>query len=541
MTSLVSAAVEVLALLATLAAAAALARPFRQARPAAAPEPGRPLRAFLAPLVSPLAVIGLSAALLDPARAAGRALAADVGGYGLHFRAWMLFWLVVLAVSLLDGIADAAAALRRKPPPIPDLLRSILRAAVFVAAAFVILNRVLGRDISALLTSTALLTAVIGFALQGVLGNLLAGMSLHLVRSVVPGDWIAVEGVEGEVIETNWRETRLRTTGGHIIVVPNGKLAESLVQNLTRPTPVRRHAVNVGASYSDAPAEVIAALVASALSVPDVLRDPPPSAFVTEYKDFGVNYQLRFWSRRYFDRTPLEGDVNRMIWYQFKRRGIEIPFPMSDKLLNDFMEVVAAQRRQAPRELEIERRLADLAASEFVTRILVDEQDRPLVSREEMRALVGLMRHVPYTRGETIFRQGEAGESCFVVVRGQIRGSIENEGATEPGRFTVGPGGVLGEMSLTTGLPRTATIAAEDEVELLEIPREAFARLLGLRPEIPEILARVVSGRAAANAEALEKLKAAGAEAGKSLERASLLKRFLGLLGRKGQPEGPPG
>jgi small-conductance mechanosensitive channel/CRP-like cAMP-binding protein len=533
MTSIVSAAVEVLALLATLAAAAVLARPFRRPRPAAAPEPGRPLRAFLAPLVSPLAVIGLSAALLDPARAAGRALAAAVGGYGLHFRAWMLFWLVVLAVSLLDGIADAAAALRRKPPPIPDLLRSILRTAVFVAAAFVILNRVLGRDISALLTSTALLTAVIGFALQGVLGNLLAGMSLHLVRSVVPGDWIAVEGVEGEVIETNWRETRLRTTGGHFIVVPNGKLAESLVQNLTRPTPVRRHAVNVGASYSDAPAEVIAALVASALSVPEVLRDPPPSAFATEYKDFGINYQLRFWSRRYFDRTPLEGDVNRMIWYQFKRRGIEIPFPMSDKLLNDFMEVVYTQRRLQSEDGERARLTDDLMASEFVTRILVDEKGAALVTREELRGVAEHLRRVRYTRGETIFRQGEAGESCYVVVRGRLQGRIAQEGVAEPHRFGAGPGAVIGEMSLMTGLPRTATVAAEEEVELLEIPREAFARVLGLRPEIPEVLASVVSGRAAANAEALEKLKAAGGEAGKSLERASLLKRFLGLLGRK--------
>jgi len=336
------------------------------------------------------------------------------------------------------------------------------------------------------------------------------------------------------VVATTWRETRLRTTGGHIIAVPNSKLAESIVNNMTRPTPVRRHALNVGASYSDEPAAVIAALTESALSVPEVLRDPPPSAFVTEYKDFGINYQLRFWSGRYFDRAPLEGDVNRMIWYQFKRRGIEIPFPMSDKLLNDFMEVVATQRKQAPEEREVERRLGDLAASEFVTRILTDESGQAIVTREELRELAKLMRSMPYTRGETVFRQGDAGESCYVIVRGRVQGCIAYEGVPEPGRFTAGPGAVIGEMSLITGLPRTATITADEEVELLEIPGEAFTRLLGLRPEIPGILSRVVAGRAAANSAALDKLKAAGAaDLGKTLQRASILQRFLALLGRK--------
>ena len=69
-------------------------------------------------------------------------------------------------------------------------------------------------------SSPALLTAVVGFALQGVLGNLLGGMSLHLTRSVVPGDWVRVGEEEGRVIETNWRETRLRTLGGHTIGEP---------------------------------------------------------------------------------------------------------------------------------------------------------------------------------------------------------------------------------------------------------------------------------------------------------------------------------
>jgi len=187
--------IEILALLAVLGAAAAMARPFRHS-PDAGHEARFPLRSFWAPLVMPLTVIGLSAVLFRLASQAA-CCQAQMPSLERHARAWMVFWTAVLAVNLVESVAGFVWALRGKAFPVPELLRNILRALLYVAAAFLVLNRILGRDISTLLTSTALLTAVVGFALQGVLGNLLAGMSLHLARSVFPSDWIAVDGVEG--------------------------------------------------------------------------------------------------------------------------------------------------------------------------------------------------------------------------------------------------------------------------------------------------------------------------------------------------------
>ncbi len=81
----------------------------------------------------------------------------------------------------------------------------------------------------------------------------------------------------------------------------------------------------------------------------------------------------------------IDGDVARKIWYQFKRRGIEIPFPMSDKLLNDMMAVVSHQRRLPPQDDEIERRVGDLKDSDFCTRILVDADGQALLQDAELR------------------------------------------------------------------------------------------------------------------------------------------------------------
>jgi len=487
---------------------------------------GRALRFLAGRVAFPLAVLVLTRPFYYAADALWtvRLPAAYLSG-------WLSFWAALLLLNILEALAIQVYSLRGRSFPIPSLLRNIIRFVYLLLALFAILRFGLKIDISPLLASTALLTAVIGFALQGVLGNLLGGMSLHLTRSMVPGDWIRVGDDEGRVVATNWRETRLRTLGGHTIVVPNSIVSSSVVRNLSTPTPVRRHQINVGASYSDAPGEVIAALESAAGQVPEVLRRPKPSAYVTEYQDYGINYVLRYWSKRYFDRVPIDGDVGRMIWYEFKRRGIEIPFPMSDKLLNDFMAVVYRQRKLPPEDGELERRGRVLAGSALWKELLVDREGKPLLDREDAGRLAADLRFVRYTDGETLFRQGEAGENCYVVVRGKLKVSVAGEEGVAAHEIEIGERGLVGEMSLLTGFPRTATVSAAGETELLEVNRAAFTRLLGLRPEIPEKLADLAAERAEKNAAALEQFQARRKEdLSASLKRENILKRFLRFL-----------
>jgi small-conductance mechanosensitive channel/CRP-like cAMP-binding protein len=449
-----------------------------------------------------------------------------------HLRAWRVFWSLAVLVSLLEGLAEEFYCFRRRTFPVPDLMRNIIRALLLAGAGLFVLRAELGVDIAPLLGASALVTAVIGFALQGVLGNLLAGISLHITRSVVPSDWIAVGKLEGEVLQTNWRETRIRTVAGHVIVIPNSTVAVENIHNMSRPTPLRRHQVEVGASYADAPGDVLEALLQSARSVPEVLAEPEPSASIVAYLDFGIQYRLHFWTHRYYDRVPLEGNVMRMIWYQFKRRGIEIPFPMSDKLLNDFMEVVYNQRRLPPEKEDVGRTIGDLMRSDLAAQLLTDEQGAPLLNEEQWAAFAARTRRTKYTRGETLFRQGDTGEWCCVVARGTLRGRVEQQGAAGAAAFEIGPGALVGEMSLLTGLPRAATVSCEEECELIEIGREAFTQLLAVREDIPARLAKIVADRAARNAAAFERLKASQPGAEAHLRKEGILGRFLRLLGR---------
>ncbi|PID78923.1 hypothetical protein CSB20_12700, partial [bacterium DOLZORAL124_64_63] len=385
--------------------------------------PPENLLGLLRYLLQPVLVLVLTWLVVVVLRAQGD-LASWLDTHADHLHAWNIFWTGVAVLLLIEGGARVFFARQGREWPVPGLLMSIIRFVAVVGLAFGVLRFELGLDIAPLLASTALLTAVIGFALQGVLGNLLAGMSLHITRSVMPGDWVNLGDISGKVTETNWRETRIRTMSGHVMIVPNAKMSESVVHNLVRPTPMRRHRVDVGASYADAPDDVIAALVAAAKEVDAVLPSPQPDAYVTEFQDFGINYRLRFWTRDYHRREQIDGEVNRMIWYKFKRAGIEIPFPMSDVLLNDYLMLVQNQMKLDPKEEELRFITRSLLDSDLTRKLVVDEEGRPILNAERLQSVAPLVRKVRYTKGETLYHQGDPGHSCHILADGRLAGKV---------------------------------------------------------------------------------------------------------------------
>jgi small-conductance mechanosensitive channel/CRP-like cAMP-binding protein len=447
-----------------------------------------------------------------------------------YHQAWLTFWGIYTIVKLAEGLFVELFVQMGRTCPLSRLTRGLLRLAIMLGVAFMLIKYQLDLKITVLLTSTAIVTGVIGFAMQGVLGNLLAGMSLHASRSMSVGDWIEVDGTIGQVTLVNWRETRLLTTGGHVVIVPNGKMADATLRNFTSPTSLRRHEVPVSASYGDAPGDVIAALIEAAENVPMVEKHPAPDAYVTGFKDFCIEYVLRFWSNQYEQRMPIEGHVMRMIWYKFNRRGIEIPFPMSGRLLDNFMQAVHAQQFEKPLASEIERIVDDLLRSDFGRKLMAGPEGVCMLSRDELKTLARNVKRTRFTHGEVLMRQGDDGESFYVLVQGKVQGSIASSDAARPIEFELQPGALFGEMSLLTGLPRSATMTAVTNCELLEFDRDAFAHLLSLREEIPRVLSDLAAARAEENAASLEKLRAS-AVVPPELARDGILHRLKRMLG----------
>ena len=420
-----------------------------------------------------------------------------------------VFFVIFFLVRLLDGLARARYERKGRSFPLPRVLHGFFLMVVYIAAALAILREFLGFNITPLLAGSAILTAVLGLALQGVLGNVFSGMSLHYTKSFSRGDWVKVGETEGQVVDTNWRETRLRDRTSNIVVIPNTVVASQTIVNFSLPDRASAVVLPVKVDFLAPPAVVVDLLLEAAKEAPDVLADPAPTSYILNYDEFGITYVLKFWISDYGRRPDITGEVGRLVWYKLRRQGVEIPIPLESKLRGVLRALRPAEDRVAEIATDRERNYQDFSKSTFLNIQEGERAGQSVLSEAEVRDLAAKSERVRFGAREVLFRQGETGDACYVVARGKVRGEIvyEEGGKTYTTSFEVGRGGIFGEMSLFTGLPRTATVVVDEEAELLEIRAPALASLLARNPQLAEAVAEVVSGRNRANLETLRKVK----------------------------------
>jgi len=362
---------------------------------------------------------------------------------------------------------------------------------------------------SELVTTSAVSAVVLGFALQDTLGNAFAGLAIQSERPFHVGQWIKVGGyADGRVAEVTWRATKLRTKAGNFIILPNNLVAREAIVNYSEPAAPLRLEIEVGAAYGTPPNKVKAAMMEAIRHCSRVLPAPAPDVILIGFGDSAINYRARFWIDDFAADDHAMDEVRTAIYYSFHRHDIEIPWPHQ----------VQYERVWTPPDLtrrmkEEERLLAhvDLFAS-------LPPEIRTQIARESPMVVFGA--------GETIVKQGEEGQSMFVVLSGAVSVVLE------PARSEVAriqPGGYFGEMSVLTGEPRSATVLAVDDVVAVEIVADLFRRLGVAHPESIEKVGTAAMERRAS----LEQAKSATTSA-VPVETSTLIarmKKFLRLRG----------
>jgi len=348
---------------------------------------------------------------------------------------------------------------------------------------------------------------VVGFALQDTLGNLFSGLAIQIEKPFRVGHWISIGGREGQVQEITWRATKLRTKAGDFVIIPNGLISKEPILNHSEPAVPTRLEIEVGASYSTPPNEVKAAIAEALHNAPLVLTTPPPFAVVQEFGESAITYHVHFWIGDYAVDIQARDQVRSNIWYSFRRRNIEIPWPIQ----------VQYEREELPlrSEGDVLSAAAQLGAIDLFSTL-------PAESR------IALSRTAPehiFAAGESIVRQGEHGSSMFVVLKGRVRVLLESGQEVA----VIERGGFFGEMSMLTGDPRTATVRAIDDVHVLEIPAERFREIAIERPGLVEHISSVVSARRAGLDEARATAAATTAIAAAPRSLFNRIQKFLRL------------
>lgn len=244
----------------------------------------------------------------------------------------VIFSITIAAANLSGKIFRDYIQKSELPIPTTGLAHGILKGTILVLGLLIILS-VLGISITPLITALGVGGLAVALALQDTLANLFAGIHILVEKSVRVGDFIKLEtGQEGYVEDITWRTTRVRMLPNNMVVIPNSKLAQSVVTNYYLPEKRMVLLIPIGVSYSSDPEKVEKILVEEAKKavgqVPGLLGDPEPFVrFIPGFGDSSLDFTLICQVQEFVDQYPVQHELRKQIFKRFKEEGIEIPFP----------------------------------------------------------------------------------------------------------------------------------------------------------------------------------------------------------------------
>ena len=228
-------------------------------------------------------------------------------------------------LPIVERILNARDLDRHAKAPIRKMVW-ILYLFVGITIAF----GVAGYDdfLRSLATVAAAATLAIGFAMQDVLKNFVAGVFIFTEKPFKIGDWIEWDGNSGVVEDISLRITRLRTFDNELLTVPNSQLTDSVVKNPVDADTLRIKFV-FGIGYDDDVEAATEIILEEARAHEEIMDDPDPSVRLTELGDSSVGLQSRIWienpSRADFVKT--RGEYVERVKARFDEEGIDIPYP----------------------------------------------------------------------------------------------------------------------------------------------------------------------------------------------------------------------
>lgn len=390
----------------------------------------------------------------------------------LDFILWLLiFFLTLIALVRISTflVFDFLLSLKQDTRNI-RLFRDIFVIILYVIGILLIANYYLNIKITVILASSAVLTVVVGFALQDVLGDLFSGIALNFEESLMVGDWVKIGEFEGKIEQCRWRAIILRTIDNVLILIPNQLASKERVMNFGSGKRNFALRFEIGVSYESNPDMVINAIQRVLATMASVLKDPQPMVMVKKFADFSINYEVRFWLKDYSQKDMIKSEIRRKTWYAFKRKDIRIPFPIRDVYIKK----------------EKEEKITENDIIEML-------KHNELLKTIGPAALTDLARHVEieiYGGGEILINEGEPGRYFYLVLAGGV------EIVKDHKVFQLLQGNdYFGEISVFTGEKTNAMVKVAKESKILKIPAEKFREALKINEQTAKKLSQAIALR----------------------------------------------
>ena len=253
--------------------------------------------------------------------------------------------LVILSVTLV--VANVSANLvnytiqrSQIPIPITGLSKTLIKVVVLTIGVLILLDT-LGISITPVITALGVGGLAVALALQDTLSNVFAGLHILVERSIRVGDFVRLEsGQEGHVADISWRTTRILMRPNNMVIIPNNKLAQSIVTNYSLPEKQMALQISISVSYDTDPDQVekvlVEEVIQGAKEIPGLLAYPEPLVrLIPGLGESSLNFTLVCQIKAYEDQPLVQHELTKRILKRFRKEGIEIPFPIRTVYLRE--------------------------------------------------------------------------------------------------------------------------------------------------------------------------------------------------------------
>jgi small-conductance mechanosensitive channel len=389
--------------------------------------------------------------------------------------------LVIISVRYINYLIFHLALRNAAQTEIASLLKTVLSVVVCIVAFFIIFQAQYPTvELAPLFTGSTIIGIVVGLALQDTLGNLFAGIALQADQPFQIGDVVNIQNNRwtGVVEQVSWRGVKIRTFQNKIIIVSNSIISKEFIEVAPKDN-LNARLVFFNTLYTNFPtrtAQLIRDVVRQVENVSPKIR---PNVRIRNLGDNGIDWEVKYWLEDYSKYNDTDALVRQRIWYAFHRENIHFAFPT--------------------RTVYVERKPSAPGVTETVNEIFIRLSDVEIfapLSDEETHKLAEKCEAKIFSPNEPIVRKGQEGKSMFVVHKGSVKIQILDNGAPKT-VATLQEGEIFGEMGLFTGEPRSATVIAAEETEVLEIKHTAVKPLFKKNPSLMEALSETIAERRA--------------------------------------------
>jgi small-conductance mechanosensitive channel len=370
---------------------------------------------------------------------------------------------------------------------------------------FLIVLQAAGINLSSLTVLAGVLGIGLGFGLQNLTSNFVSGLTLLVEQPIKVGDFIEVDKLLGTVESISIRSTIVRTIDGVFVIVPNIRFVENNIINWSYRDPKCCIHIPVGVAYGTDPVLVTEALLAAARMESGILYNPSPRVWFKSFGDSSLNFELLVWIEEPENSDPIKSALHFRIEYEFRQRGIEIPFPQRElnirnpEVLGTWFNKNSSAEGGNGKALPYKTPLpepktktatppSNWTLRDLLRRVTYFESCSDL----ELRRLIEYGYRQLFPEGQFVCQENDPGDSFYIILSGSVEVFSQR---TEKYIATLHAGEFFGEMSLLLGTPRSATVRTLEDSILFVVCHNDLQQLLIDHQELADEIAKKLSER----------------------------------------------